>query len=236
MIDIILALVFTVSVLISSDIRAYAQDDFYDVAETTTKNQQKGRSCMPLHECTYYRELLGESVVGLSKESIQREIQKYKCDLNEDETGSVTFYDAIKLKSEKTFVFSNLNCNFWSISNDFLDYEYGNEEEFSLLTNPLADCSCTNYINKYGFGNCTVLDLKPHKFHGKKVCYVDPPSNCPDLRGSVTNKGKQLSAMACKVNEEREVKDPSKVPTYLSGEILHWLHINIYLPRCKYLW
>ena len=100
MIDVILALVFTVSALISSDIRAYAQDDFYDVAETTTKNQQKGRSCMPLHECTYYRELLGESVVGLSKESIQREIQKYKCDLNEDETGSVIFYVAIRLTNQ----------------------------------------------------------------------------------------------------------------------------------------
>ena len=133
-------------------------------------------------------------------------------------------------KNEPKYV-QNLKCNAWSNSNDFVDYDYGNEEEFSLLTNPLADCSCTNYINKYGFGNCTVLDLKPHKFHGKKVCYVDPPSNCPDLRGSVTNKGKQLSAMACKVNEEREVKDPSKVPTYLSGEILHWLHINIYLPK-----
>ena len=108
MMDIILALVFTVSTLISSDIRAYAQDDFYDVSETTTENRQKDRSCMPLHECTYYRELLGESVAGLSKESIQREIQKYKCDLNEDETGSVTFYVAIKLKSQKKNLCSKL--------------------------------------------------------------------------------------------------------------------------------
>ena len=103
----------------------------------------------------------------------------------------------------------------------FIDYDYGNEEEFSLLTNPLADCSCTNYVNKYGFGNCTILDLKPHKFHGKKVCYVDPPSNCPDLRGSVTNKGKKLSAIACTFKEEGEVKKPSKTSTSLSGEILH---------------
>ena len=99
MIDLILALVFTVSALISSDTRTFAQDDFYDVSETTTKNQQKDRSCMPLHECTYYRELLGESVVGLSKESIQREIQKYNCDLNEDGTGSVRFYVVIQLKN-----------------------------------------------------------------------------------------------------------------------------------------
>ena len=111
------------------------------------------------------------------------------------------------------------------------------------MTNPLADCSCTNYINKYGFGNCTVLDLKPHKFHGKKVCYVDPPSNCPDLRGSVTNKGKQLSAIACTFEEEGEVKEPSKTSTSLSGEILHPLYINRYFANlnfnyvgCKSLW
>ena len=103
MIDLTLALVFAVSALISSNTRSFAQDDFYDVSETTTKNQQKDRSCMPLHECTYYRELLGESVVGLSKESIQREIQKYKCDLNEDETGSVRFYVVIQLKNQITF-------------------------------------------------------------------------------------------------------------------------------------
>ena len=102
------------------------------------------------------------------------------------------------------------------------------------MTNPLADCSCTNYINKYGFGNCTVLDLKPHKFHGKKVCYVDPPSNCPDLRGSVTNKGKQLSAIACTFEEEGEVKEPSKTSTSLSGEILHSLYINRYFTKLKF--
>ena len=83
----------------------------------------------------------------------------------------------------------------------------------------MSDCSCSSFVNKWGFGNCSKLNLEKHRFHGKRVCYVDPPSNCPDLRGSITNKDKKLSAEACINEEERKVRSRLGISNSLAGTL-----------------
>ena len=61
---------------------------------------------------------------------------------------------------------------------------------FALFT----DCTCTNFINKYGYGNCAKRD---GKFSEKYTCYVYQPSKCRDLVRSETDPEKQVSAKAC---------------------------------------
>ena len=84
----------------------------------------------------------------------------------------------------------------------------------------MANCICTQYINKHGFGNCAKLDLKNHIFNGKKICYVDLPSKCPDLRRSFTNKGKKLSSKACEYDQERSLRERLGISNSLTGIFL----------------
>ena len=55
----------------------------------------------------------------------------------------------------------------------------------------MGSCSCSEYVNANGFGNCT-------KVYGKgPICYVNKPSNCQDLQRSTTDPDKQYSWEAC---------------------------------------
>ena len=42
-----------------------------------------------------------------------------------------------------------------------------------------ANCSCSNFIDEKGYGNCQ--KLVPQK-RGHPLCYVNEPSSCTDLR------------------------------------------------------
>jgi len=56
-------------------------------------------------------------------------------------------------------------------------------------------CSCSDFVNKNGYGNCKKQDSD---FGGLVSCYVNLPSTCTDLVQSGSNPGKYLSAGACK--------------------------------------
>ena len=62
-------------------------------------------------------------------------------------------------------------------------------------------CTCIDYVNKNGVGNCT-KNWRENRFDGKNVCYVALPSSCEDLKNSNTDAGKFLSAVACQQNEK----------------------------------
>ena len=68
----------------------------------------------------------------------------------------------------------------------------------SILEQDLG-CSCHEYVNQNGYGQCKKKDF--HQEHVKllHVCYVNQPSNCSDLYSSVTDPGKKLSAEACPI-------------------------------------
>jgi choriolysin H len=57
-----------------------------------------------------------------------------------------------------------------------------------------ADCSCMDYVNKNGFGNCK----KKSSTLGGLSCYVNLPTNCSDARNSGSDPGKKYSAVACR--------------------------------------
>ena len=69
------------------------------------------------------------------------------------------------------------------------------------------DCSCTDFINRSGTGYCKkkyvcTYPSRPScvkQFHNKKVCYVNQPSNCPDIFDSPAYKksGRKVSHQAC---------------------------------------
>ena len=63
------------------------------------------------------------------------------------------------------------------------------------INNLLLDCSCSNFINRNGFGQCKKGD---RGFHGAVTCYVKNPSTCTDKIQSTTNKEHWRSAQACK--------------------------------------
>ena len=66
--------------------------------------------------------------------------------------------------------------------------------KWNFILNILASCTCKDFINENGSGNCA----KPVSSYGNKlVCYVNQPSSCGDLRGSGTNPGEKTSAEAC---------------------------------------
>ena len=71
---------------------------------------------------------------------------------------------------------------------------YFNLMRFVGIDNQDTGCSCTSYISNSGYGNC-------EKEFGSKgtICYVTQPSNCKDVRSSVSerDKGKQFSWEAC---------------------------------------
>ena len=53
-------------------------------------------------------------------------------------------------------------------------------------------CTCTNFVNKNGYGNCM------KEFNGKgPICYVKEPSTCTDLKGSTIADGRNYSWNAC---------------------------------------
>ena len=53
----------------------------------------------------------------------------------------------------------------------------------------LGDCSCSEYVNEDGYGNCQSVAYKP-------FCYVNQPSTCKDIKKSSTL-GLQFSYAAC---------------------------------------
>ena len=56
-------------------------------------------------------------------------------------------------------------------------------------------CSCKDFKDQFGFGNCQKDSLA--QIHGgKKACYVKLPSSCHDLHTSGV-KGEKMSAEAC---------------------------------------
>lgn len=63
-------------------------------------------------------------------------------------------------------------------------------------TTILQGCSCSDFVNKNGFGRCSKEDSD---FGGLLSCYVNLPTTCTDLVGSGSNPGKYLSANACKI-------------------------------------
>ena len=59
-------------------------------------------------------------------------------------------------------------------------------------------CSCKDFVNDGGFGNC--FKRSGHSKHGGNVvCYVEQPSTCSDLIESKANPGEKVSAEACKL-------------------------------------
>ena len=55
-------------------------------------------------------------------------------------------------------------------------------------------CSCSNFVNKYGYGRCL---KNSRRFGYKPTCYVNLPSDCKDLNDSTTDPDKKSSAQAC---------------------------------------
>ena len=65
----------------------------------------------------------------------------------------------------------------------------------------LPTCSCTDFVNDAGFGNCN-----GHSKFSKvsfRACFVKLPSNCADLVDSDSNPGKKISAQACKERKRK---------------------------------
>ena len=82
---------------------------------------------------------------------------------------------------------------------------------------PMNNCICNQYVNRFGFGNCTNLSLKRHKFYGQNICYVNLPSQCPDLSRSVTDNDKSTSVLACTYEDERKTREHLGIPNSLKG-------------------
>merc|ERR1719203_1899534 len=78
----------------------------------------------------------------------------------------------------------------------------------NAVTSGSGDCSCSNFINRNGFGRCRKSDSD---FGGRKSCYVSLPTTCTDLVKSNSNQGKFLSANACKSGFTSK---PTKPTTY----------------------
>ena len=74
-----------------------------------------------------------------------------------------------------------------------------------ILSDSKVDCSCHDYINANGYGQCKKGSSYEH-VKGKKVCYVNQPSNCTDLTYSSTDPGKKFSAQACELEIKAEGK------------------------------
>lgn len=73
----------------------------------------------------------------------------------------------------------------------------------NIITDSNVDCSCHEYINANGYGQCKKGSSYEH-VKGKKVCYVNQPSNCTDLTYSSTDPGKKFSAQACELEVKEE--------------------------------
>ena len=64
---------------------------------------------------------------------------------------------------------------------------------FSFLVKSIeqyANCTCSNFINENGYGNCQKLN------RGLPLCYVNEPSDCTDLI-FIKRTGRSVSWKAC---------------------------------------
>ena len=57
-----------------------------------------------------------------------------------------------------------------------------------------VDCTCKDYINRHGYGNCQTPSKHPSN---QPICYVLLPSSCKDLKMSRTNPLMYYSSEAC---------------------------------------
>ena len=74
------------------------------------------------------------------------------------------------------------------------------DKEYNDLRQEAISCTCIDYLNKNGIGNCQTVEKR---FPNEVVCYVALPSSCPDLKKSNTDKGKFLSALPCKHDNKK---------------------------------
>ena len=63
----------------------------------------------------------------------------------------------------------------------------------------LGDCSCSDYVNAKGYGNCQ------KQKRGKAYCFVNQPSTCTDLRNSSYEDGLQFSHEACQKGQGMKI-------------------------------
>ena len=90
-----------------------------------------------------------------------------------------------------------------------------------LTSDSKVDCSCHDYINANGYGQCKKGSSYEH-VKGKKVCYVNQPSNCTDLTYSSTDPGKKFSAQACELEIKAEGNRLKK--------LIFIIHLNNIIP------
>jgi len=83
-------------------------------------------------------------------------------------------------------------------------------------TTTIPGCSCSQFVNRNGFGKCQKSDSD---FGGSVSCYVISPSTCNDLRRSGSNPDKFLSAEACqnKPSVQPPLDLPGQSPTNVPG-------------------
>jgi len=85
---------------------------------------------------------------------------------------------------------------------------FDEQQEYPLMDDVIGSrpgtfpCTCIDYVNKNGVGNCT-HGGRDNRFKSQNVCYVALPSSCADLKNSRTDAGKFLSALACQENQRR---------------------------------
>ena len=68
-----------------------------------------------------------------------------------------------------------------------------------------SSCTCKNLKNRHNVGNCE--GKRPMQFNTTTACYVNLPSNCSDLKESMTCPGEMLSTEACNFNERGEAEN-----------------------------
>ena len=64
-----------------------------------------------------------------------------------------------------------------------------------MLVNNVGDCSCSDYKSSSGFGNCE-KDVVLNNV-ARKICYVNLPTTCSDVRESETEPGKKFAWEPC---------------------------------------
>ena len=90
----------------------------------------------------------------------------------------------------------------YPLGDEYINIHQNNDDDEDINIRPgNDDCTCIDYVNKNGVGNCQGKGEK--RFHNVHVCYVSLPSNCPDLKISKTDANKFLSAVACNTNKKR---------------------------------
>ena len=89
----------------------------------------------------------------------------------------------------------NINCvNSNTITNRNIFFRIQTKTLIFLNFNFFLDCRCTEFIDDYGFGNCTRADTW---FGFKFSCYVNENSTCNDTLISRFDPDKKVSAKAC---------------------------------------